>query len=190
MESQPQRNHRRRQKGAPNVGVNPLGELWLLFSQNDTAWWDGDLLDVLGEDKKVMNTTLIQPVLPMQLTENVKMILRPTIPINSFDAPGNFNVILDEEEGPIGLEADFDRKTGLGDIVLWSAFATNESARPPNIFGLGGPSCSILRQTTCLGRASGAPDPWLWPSIPARSGSTEPSRSTGGPMPVMTTAMT
>jgi hypothetical protein len=116
---------------------NPLGELWILFAQNDTVWYDGDILDRLGEDKKVMNTTLIQPVLPMQLTENWKAILRPTIPINSFDVPDSFSVVRNQEEQPIGLDVDFDRKTGLGDIVLWSAFAKNNWARPPNVFGFG-----------------------------------------------------
>lgn len=116
---------------------NPLGELWVLFTQNDTVWYGGDILDRLGEDKKIMNTTLIQPVLPMQLTENWKVIFRPTIPINSFDVPDGISIVRNQEERPIGLDVDFGRKTGLGDIVLWSAFATNDWARPPNIFGFG-----------------------------------------------------
>ena len=39
---------------------------------NDTKWYDGDLLDELNEDTKVMNTTLIQPVLSLQMTEKWK----------------------------------------------------------------------------------------------------------------------
>jgi hypothetical protein len=40
-----------------------------MFMQNDTYWYDGDILDRLGEDPKVMNTTLIMPALSLQLTE-------------------------------------------------------------------------------------------------------------------------
>ncbi len=114
---------------------NPLSSLWLLFAQNDTKWYGGDLLDKLGEDNKVMNTTLIQPVMPMQITEDWKMIFRPVIPINSFDTVAGVDV-----EPPGGgrgshIEADFDRKTGLGDIILWTAFSN--AYTPPNIFGFG-----------------------------------------------------
>ena len=44
---------------------NPLGELWLLFGQSDFVVYDGDALDLVGEDEKLMNFTLLQPVLPM-----------------------------------------------------------------------------------------------------------------------------
>ena len=37
--------------------ANPLSYLWFGQIQNDTAWWNGDLLDDLDEDAKVMNTT-------------------------------------------------------------------------------------------------------------------------------------
>ncbi len=68
--------------------LNPLSYLWLAFIQNDTTWYDGDLMDQLNEDSKVQNTTLIMPVLSMQLTEEWKAIIRPVIPINSFNTVG------------------------------------------------------------------------------------------------------
>ena len=37
--------------------ANPLSSLWLLWGQNDTAWYDGDLLDRLDEDTKVTQLT-------------------------------------------------------------------------------------------------------------------------------------
>lgn len=40
---------------------NPLGELWLLFVQNDMTWYDGDAPDFLGEDSKIFNTTYVEP---------------------------------------------------------------------------------------------------------------------------------
>jgi len=113
---------------------NPLGELWLLFGQSDFVVYDGDALDLLDEDEKVMNFTLIQPVLPMQLTENWKTIFRPTIPIVSVDSPSE---IYPPTEPGEGFTADFDRTTGLGDIVLWAALARNDWTKPPNIFGFG-----------------------------------------------------
>lgn len=115
---------------------NPLGNLWLLFSQNDTMWVSGDAMDKLGENDKVFNTFMLNPVMPMQLTENIKFIFRPIIPILSFDLPSGFNF----DPGPDGTPSpsvEFDRETGLGDIVLWNAFTTNEGAKPPNVLGGG-----------------------------------------------------
>ena len=114
--------------------ANPLSYLWLMFTQNDTMWYDGDILDRLGEDTKVMNTTLIMPVLSMQLTEKWKTIFRPVIPINSFDTVDNLNVSVDSVEEPI-IGVDFDRETGLGDIVLWTAFSKQYT--PPFVWGFG-----------------------------------------------------
>ncbi len=117
---------------------NPLGELWLLFTQNDTTWYDGDALDFLGEDDKVFNTTTIQPVMPFQLTENWKYIFRPVFTVNNWDIPSvskGTPTFYPGGESPVSV--DFDRKWALGDTVLWNAFATNEMATPPNIFGFG-----------------------------------------------------
>ena len=52
--------------------ANPLSYLWFGQLQNDVSWWKGDLLDELDEDAKIMNTTLIQPVMAMQLTKTWK----------------------------------------------------------------------------------------------------------------------
>ena len=46
--------------------ANPLSYLWLGFMQNDTIWYDGDVADALGEDAKVQNTFLLNPVLSVQ----------------------------------------------------------------------------------------------------------------------------
>lgn len=114
---------------------NPLSSLWLLFMQNDTKWYSGDLLDALNEDDLVMNTTLVQPVMPMQITEDWKMIVRPVIPINSFETLAGLDVEPSYGSNRTTLDADFDRKTGLGDIILWTAFS--DAYKPPNIFGFG-----------------------------------------------------
>ncbi len=117
---------------------NPLGELWMLFLQNDTTWYDGDALDFLGEDKKIFNTTIFQPVMPFQLTQNWKWIFRPVIPLHYWEAPSiSQGTPTHYPGGDLPVDVDFDGKFNLGDIVLWNAFATNEMAKPPNIFGFG-----------------------------------------------------
>ena len=49
--------------------ANPLSYLWLLFTQNDSIRYDGDALDLIGEDAQQQNTFLLQPVASIQLTE-------------------------------------------------------------------------------------------------------------------------
>ena len=116
-----------------NALANPLSYLWLMFMQNDTKWFDGDLLDELGEDSKVQNTVLIQPVMSYQLTEEWKTIVRPVIPINSFETVGNVDISTGTVPEVTGV--DFDREAGLGDIVLWNAWSNNYT--PPFIWGFG-----------------------------------------------------
>ena len=112
---------------------NPLSSLWLMFAQNDTIWMDGDLLDDLGESSQVQNTTLLQPVMPFQLTEEWKVIFRPVIPINSFETVGNVDITTGTVPEITGV--DTKRKTGLGDVVLWTAFSNNYT--PPFVWGFG-----------------------------------------------------
>ena len=113
--------------------ANPLSYLWILFMQNDTIWYDGDLADALGEDAKVQNTFLLNPVLSLQLTENWKAIFRPVIPINSFETVGNVDISTTTPGTVTGV--DFERETGLGDIVLWTAFSNQY--KPPYVWGFG-----------------------------------------------------
>ena len=112
--------------------ANPLSYLWLLFMQNDVISYDGDILDTLGEDAQTQNTMLLMPVLSLQLTEKWKTIFRPVIPINSFKVPANVNIST-ENPGEVGV--DLERETGLGDIVLWTAFSNKYE--PPFVWGFG-----------------------------------------------------
>ena len=113
--------------------ANPLSYLWLLFTQHDLISYDGDILDNLGEDSQIQNSTLLMPVLSMQLTENWKTIVRPVIPINSFETVDNVNLSIVNPGDVTGV--DLERETGLGDIVLWTAFSNQY--KPPVIFGFG-----------------------------------------------------
>jgi len=117
---------------------NPLSYLWMFATQNDTYWLDGDLP---GADKLHVNSFTIMPVMPMQLTENYKLVLRPWIPIVSLDAPRNSGDLHwdgDELTGPLpaGIK-NSAWKSGLGDMGFWAAVADNDSAKPPYIFGAG-----------------------------------------------------
>lgn len=38
---------------------NPLGELWMMYTQSDFAVYSGDALDLLNQDDKTMNFTLL-----------------------------------------------------------------------------------------------------------------------------------
>jgi hypothetical protein len=117
---------------------NPLGELWMLFMQNDATFMDGNVLDFLGEDEKIFNTTTIEPVMPFQFTENWKYIFRPVVPIHYWDAPSvSSGTPTHYPDGILPVHVDWDEQLELGDIVLWNAFATNKMAKPPNIFGFG-----------------------------------------------------
>ena len=119
---------------------NPLGNLWMLFIQNDTKFYGGDLTDTYNNgDELRTNVTLIQPVMPMQLTDNIKLIFRPVIPVISSEVPSGSNAgngIFDPAD-PNWSPNTTDSHDGIGDIVLWTALATNESAKPPNILGFG-----------------------------------------------------
>jgi hypothetical protein len=112
---------------------NPLSSLWIMFAQNDTTWFKGDLIDDLGKSTLVQNSTLIQPVMPFQLTENWKAIFRPIIPINSFETVDNLDVSTGTVPDLNGT--DFDREVGLGDIILWTALSN--SYKPPLVWGFG-----------------------------------------------------
>ena len=113
--------------------ANPLSNLWMMFAQNDTIWYDGALLDTLNKDARVQNTSLIMPVMPMQLTEEWKAIFRPVIPINSFDTVGGVDISTNTTPSVTGV--NFDREFGLGDIVLWNAFSNHYT--PPFVYGFG-----------------------------------------------------
>ncbi len=129
---------------------NPLGYLWLLNVQNTTTWFSGALVDKAKQLGSAQNSTLIQPVLSMQLTPGIRWLSRPIIPVNSFELPSNYTTLTGQFE-PAAGQVTFGRTTGLGDVTWMNYLATNESVKPPDIFGLG----VGLRMNTATSEALG-----------------------------------
>jgi hypothetical protein len=100
---------------------NPVGNLWLLFTQNDLSIFKDDITG----GNRVLNSFKFQPVAPFLLTEKWRIINRPVFQIQSFEFP---------ELGPNGLQ--FDRETGLGDTVLLSALSPVNDSEQVLGFGL------------------------------------------------------
>lgn len=115
---------------------NPLGSLWLLNVQSTATWFSGALVDRAEPLGRAQSATLIQPVLSMQLTPNIRWLSRPIIPINSFELPKHYTPRTDQFGPDIGT-VTFGRTTGLGDIEWMNYLATNEGVKPPDIFGIG-----------------------------------------------------
>jgi hypothetical protein len=113
--------------------ANPLSFLWLAFMQNDTIWPEGDLLDTQNENADPQNVFMLNPVLSVQLTEKWKTIFRPVIPIVSYKTLDNVNFSTDSPGNLTGINSD--RESGLGDIVLWTAFSRQYT--PPFVWGFG-----------------------------------------------------
>ena len=51
---------------------NPVGGLWMMWLQNDMHLYEGP-----GDGKRIFNTTVFQPVMPVQLNDCWKLINRP-----------------------------------------------------------------------------------------------------------------
>jgi hypothetical protein len=113
--------------------ANPLSYLWMMSMQNDTIWNEGNALDSLNKDGKPQNIFLLNPVLSIQLSEDWKAIFRPVFPIVSFNTLDNVNIPTGNPGDVLGVGRS--RESGLGDIVLWTAFSN--MYKPPFIFGFG-----------------------------------------------------
>ncbi len=107
---------------------NPLGDLWIINIENDTTTFKGFPL----KDTQVFNTTIIQPVLPIPLSDEVSLITRPILPFvwgpvpqnlpSNFGAfPGEFPT--EPNFGAIQNRVDTDREFNFGDMMFWAALA-------------------------------------------------------------------
>ena len=93
---------------------NPVGGLWMMWLQNDMK-----LLEGPGDGKRIFNTTVFQPVMPVQLTDTWKVINRPVFMFNTFEVPSNFNFRPGGNQDPVFPPTDpFATEAGLGDIAF------------------------------------------------------------------------
>jgi len=122
---------------------NPLGNLWVIFLENDLARFKGDPAD----GWETVNTFMVQPILPIPLTEKWNLVSRPIIPIVSApkfdlsvsrfgDCPGNC-----DSQTPPRASVGSDRKTELADTFLWSMLSPAEPPKLPDgssfVWGIG-----------------------------------------------------
>jgi hypothetical protein len=96
--------------GADDVGKqlsNPVSNIWAMFTEFDYTKNNGKLTGG-GDSKTVGVTTIFQPIMPIPLTENWKVITRPTVPI----------IWTTPVPKPSAGGVDFDRENGIGDSSL------------------------------------------------------------------------
>jgi len=94
--------------------ANPVSDVWALFTEFDFIWNDGSLNT--RDARRVSSQTLFQPVLPIKLTENSKLITRPALPI------------IWSQPTPRGTSRgiEFERESSLGDMALPLLYSPNE----------------------------------------------------------------
>ena len=125
---------------------NPLGSLWILWIQNDTITIKGFPL----KDTQVINNTLLQPILPVQLTKDWIWMNRPVLSFMSVPTPNFPNTGQGEFPGlfPGGgsgfsafqNQVSTDRKFEFGDMIYLGMLAPSELTdvgRGKLLWGLG-----------------------------------------------------
>jgi hypothetical protein len=119
---------------------NPLSDVWALFTEFDSTWSEGDFTD---GDHRSNGAMIIQPIMPIPLTKNWKLLTRPTLPvIMSADIPVGRRY--DSSESTDGTtvflkangQAVFDSTDGIGDMSLPIMLAS-ANARPGAKWGFG-----------------------------------------------------
>lgn len=116
---------------------NPVGPVWNLVCQNN-CYFEKGLPSSAYRGQYVMN---FQPVLPVPLTRELSLVMRPVIPLESVPYVRNMD--------PRPLTVDWTRTAGRGDITLDPFLVP--SLRPWLILGVG-PSLVIpTASTTTLG---------------------------------------
>ena len=125
---------------------NPVGNLWQLVMQNDMI-----IRDIEGfGDNQVLNNFKFQPVMPIPLTDEWRVIVRPVFSLNAYDIPqvpslpsggppsGGSNLLpgLPPPLPPGFPGGSFDTNFGLGDTVFLTAFS-NSPLRSKWQYGFG-----------------------------------------------------
>lgn len=101
---------------------NPVGQLWMLTNQFNVNLLQSETLEPF-ESRKSQFVWNFQPVMPLDLSDEVRLILRPVIPIENVPYVAGRN--------------DVQYKFGLGDVALQALFAPNTTASSGFMWGVG-----------------------------------------------------
>lgn len=111
--------------------ANPLSDLWLLWSQNDTSFLQGDLLP----EDKILNSFKFQPVMPVPVFGgDWNFLIRPILQLQSVPLDSdvgklfglNGDTVIEDEDLTNIARDPFGRTTGLGDSVLLTLLGPNK----------------------------------------------------------------
>ncbi|MGB0258515.1 MAG: hypothetical protein ACPGES_07690 [Coraliomargarita sp.] len=152
--------------------ANPLGDVWLMWGQHDTVWYDGDVID----GSEVQHITSFRPLLsfPFKVDdEDWNLVLRPALqyvsnPVDK-DAADLFGATPDQiQSNPdlLNLAQDpFDGRTsGLGDTVLMGLVGPNRL--DGTIWGVGATTLWPTASEDVLGSEQFAAGPAvLWANL-------------------------
>ena len=73
--------------------ADPLSDIWALFTEVDYTWSEGKLTDGKWRSGQAV---IFQPIMPINLSENWKLITRPTVPV------------IAQQDVPDGFRCNFD----------------------------------------------------------------------------------
>ena len=123
--------------------ADPTSNVWALFTEVDYTWSEGKFTDGKWRSGQAV---IFQPIMPVPLTDNWKLITRPTLPIIAQqDVPDGFNCQFDDciRHGPEGFSLapdttiNFDNNSGLGDAFVPMLFSPNPKPGDKWGWGLG-----------------------------------------------------
>lgn len=125
--------------------ADPTSNIWALFTETDYTWSEGKFTDGKWRSGQAV---IFQPIMPIPLTENWKIITRPTLPvIVQQDVPDGFRCQFKDcvrqtsettEFVAIGgLDTSFDNNSGLGDAFVPMMFSPNPKPGEKLGWGLG-----------------------------------------------------
>lgn len=113
--------------------ANPIGAAWMLWSQNDYTWYEGDAIS----GTETFNSFKFQPVMPFPLTlggEDWNLLFRPVFQYQSVPLDKDVSELVgvapdviqaDEDLAAIASTAFDDRTTGIGDTALLALLGPN-----------------------------------------------------------------
>ena len=114
---------------------DPLSDVWALFTEFNHTWSDGD---ITGGSRRASHM-IVQPIMPFKLTDNFKLITRPTLPvILDAELPDGLRRTPDHSvrHDPASI-IKFTSKSGLGDMSLPVLIAPKTAPDQKWGYGLG-----------------------------------------------------